>query len=93
MSKVSVRQPHTLGRAAAKAKLASFEEMLAKYKVKLAWNGDSATVQGLGVSGTVDVRDDHVEVGVSLGFLAKAAGVDATKLQSSITKRLLEALG
>lgn len=91
MSKIHVRQPHKLGRAGAREKLASFEGMLAKYKVKLAWKGDHAAVQGLGVSGDVTLGDDAVDVAVQLGLLAKAAGVDATKLKASIEKRLKEA--
>lgn len=93
MSNVHVRQPHTLSRDAAKAKLAGFQELLGKYRVTLNWKGHDATIQGLGVSGDVKVSDTAVDVDVKLGMLARAAGVDATKLQGSITKRLKEAFG
>lgn len=91
MSHVHVRQPHALSRDAAKAKLASFQELLGKYRVSLTWKGDTATISGLGVSGDVKVSDAAVDVDVKLGMLARAAGVDATKLQGTITKRLHEA--
>ena len=65
--------------------------MLKKYHVSLTWKGDRAAISGVGVSGEIKVDDQAVDVTVSLGFLAKAAGVDATKLQASIAKRLQEA--
>jgi putative polyhydroxyalkanoate system protein len=91
MSKVSVRQPHRLGRQEARDRLAGFSEMLGKYGVKLAWTGDKASVKGLGVSGDVTISDDAVQVDLSLGLMARAAGVDAERLQGSITRRLAEA--
>jgi putative polyhydroxyalkanoate system protein len=91
MSKVSVRQPHSVGRQEAKSRLGGFSEMLGKYGVKLNWNGDKAAVQGFGVSGELAVSDDAVQVDLALGMMARAAGVDATRLQASIAKRLAEA--
>jgi putative polyhydroxyalkanoate system protein len=91
MSKIHVRQAHKVGRTAARERLAPFESLLAKYNVKLAWKGDQASIQGLGVSGDVALGDDAVDVSVQLGLLAKAAGVDATKLRATIEKRLKEA--
>ena len=92
MSTVKVTQPHSLSTAEAKGKLGSFEEMLSKYGVKLAWAGDQAEIKGFGVSGDVKVRADSVQVAVKLGMMAKAAGVDPGKLEKSIEKRLLAAL-
>lgn len=91
MSTVTVRQPHQLDRAAAKARLASFEEMLKKYRVSLAWSGDRAEIKGLGVSGDVVVGANAVDVTVKLGMMARAAGVDADRLRGSIERRLKEA--
>ena len=89
MSKISVRQAHSVSRAQAKEQLASFEEMLkSKYRVSLAWKGDKATVKGIGVSGGVEVSDDAVDVDVKLGMMARAAGVDADRVKASIAKRL-----
>jgi putative polyhydroxyalkanoate system protein len=93
MPNVVVRQPHTLGAAVAKSKLDGFTAMLAKYNVKLDWSGNSAKIKGIGVGGKVDVSDSEVAVTVELGFAAKLAGIDPTKLQGSIGKRLQEALG
>lgn len=93
MSNVVVRQPHSLGAAGAKSKLDGFAAMLAKYKVKLDWSGNSAKIKGIGVGGGVDVTDTDVTVKVELGFAAKLAGIDPTRLQGSIAKRLQESLG
>ena len=92
MSTVKVTQPHSLSTEEAKGKLGSFEEMLSKYGVKLAWSGDRAEIKGFGVSGDVKVQADSVQVAVKLGMMAKAAGVDPGKLEKSIEKRLLAAL-
>ena len=88
MASVKVQQAHTVGAAAAKAKLASFESDLAKYKARLDWSGNSAQVKGIGVSGQVQVTDSSVSVNLELGMLARAAGIDAGRLQNSIAKRL-----
>ncbi len=91
MSQVKVSQPHSLSRSEARDKLASFEEMLKKYRVSLKWKGDNAAIKGVGVSGDVAVKDTAVDVTVKLGMLARAAGIDAKRLEGSITRRLKEA--
>ncbi len=88
MSNIHVRQPHTLSRDAAKAKLASFQELLGKYRVSLTWKGDEATISGMGVSGGAKVTDSAVDIEVKLGMLARAAGVDASKLEGTISRKL-----
>ncbi len=89
---IKVSQPHSFSVDEAKEKLGSFEEMLGKYGVKLAWKGSRAEIKGFGVSGGVDVSATAVEVAVKLGMMAKAAGVDPDKLTASIEKRLKAAL-
>lgn len=91
MASVKVQQAHSVGAMTAKTKLAAFESDLAKYKARLEWSGNTAQVKGIGVSGQVQVTDAHVSVNLELGMLARAAGVDAGKLQNSIAKRLATA--
>ena len=91
MSSVRVVTPHGLPIPEAQKRLAGFEAILAKYKVKLAWSGARAAIQGIGVSGSVAVEPTQVVVDVQLGLLARAAGIDASRLQESIRKRLTEA--
>lgn len=88
MAEVRVREPHNATAAEAIKKIGSFEEMMKKYGVKANWSGHSAKLKGPGVSGGIDVDATHCEVVVKLGMLARAAGVDATKLEGSIRKRL-----
>jgi len=91
MSDVVVEQAHNLAPEAAKLKIADFEEMMKKYGVKANWKGNSAELKGTGVSGSIEVTSSKVKVVVKLGMMARAVGVDATKLQGSITRRLKEA--
>lgn len=88
MASVKVQQAHAVGAGTAKLKLASFEGDLAKYKARLDWSGNTAQIKGIGVSGQVLVTDASVTVNLELGMLARAAGIDAGKLQNSIAKRL-----
>ena len=92
MATVTVSQPHSLSTEEAKSRLGDLEEMLRKYGVTLDWSGDSASFKSIGVSGGLDVRPSTVDVRVKLGMMAKAAGVDAQRLEQSIRKRLGAAL-
>ena len=93
MSDVRVTESHSLSTDEAIGRIKSFEEMLTKYGVKTVWKGNQAELKGTGVSGNINVSDSAVDVVVKLGFLAKAAGVKPEKLESSIRRRLGEALG
>ncbi|MCA9546799.1 MAG: polyhydroxyalkanoic acid system family protein [Myxococcales bacterium] len=88
MADVRVTEPHSFSAAEAKAKIGAFEEMLAKYRVKVDWAGNSAKLKGIGVSGDINVTDRDCTVLVSLGRMAKMAGIDPVKLEGSIRKRL-----
>ena len=88
MADVNVTEPHTLGAAGARAKLGAFEEMLAKYRVKLNWRGDEAKLKGTGVSGKIKLTDADCTVEIKLGMMAKAVGVDPVRLEASVRKRL-----
>jgi putative polyhydroxyalkanoate system protein len=88
MSDVVVNQAHNVSADEAKKRIADFEEMLTKYGVKVDWKGNTGTLKGTGVSGGIDIGPSNVKVEVKLGMMAKAIGVDATKLRGSIEKRL-----
>lgn len=92
MSTIKVSQSHSLSKDDAKTRMAVFEEQLSKYGVKLDWSGFKAKIKGTGVSGGAEILDDLVSITIKLGFLAKAAGVDAGKLEASVRKRLTAAL-
>lgn len=92
MADVRVTQPHALPPQDAKDRVQSFEDMIKKYGVKANWNGLSAQLKGPGVKGSIEVGTQAVEVNLSLGMLARAAGVDPQRLEGSIRRRLEAAL-
>ena len=92
MSNVRVEVPHSLPIHEVQARLAPFSEMLGKVGAKLVWKGNKAEVQGMGVSGEVLNEPGKVVVTLKLGMMARAAGVDAGRLEGSIRRRLGEAL-
>jgi putative polyhydroxyalkanoate system protein len=90
---IRVSHKHQLGADGVKARLGGFTELLAKYRVSLAWDGPRAQIGGIpGVSGHVHLKEDEVEILVSLSRMVTMMGVDPVKLESSIRKRLEEGL-
>ena len=92
MATIRISQAHSLSPDAARAAVGQFEDVLAKYRARLEWQGNKAQVKGTGVSGDVVISDRDVTVRIELGMVAKLAGIDATKVESSIRKRLATAL-
>ena len=91
MATVRVAAPHGLTAAEALSRLQSFEEMLKKFMVQVEWSGQRGTLKGP-VSGEINVSEREVSVEIKLGMMAKMAGIDAERLQGSLTRRLSEAL-
>lgn len=93
MATIRVTQAHRMSVPEAKQALGAFEEQMAKYGISLNWSGDRAEVKGVGVSGNVLIGANDVSVTLELGFLARAAGVDAKRLEGSIARRLQASFG
>lgn len=94
MPDIRVTQPHVLTIHEAKARLAAFEELLSKYKVRLEWEGSRARIAGVpGVGGEVAVGEREVAVHVSLSRMITMMGLDPSRLEQSVRKRLTEAFG
>ena len=91
MAQVKVSEAHGTNPDNAIHLIGSFEEMMQKYGVKVSWNGHHADIKGMAVSGDIKVDTTHVTVTLKLGMMAKAAGVDANRLEGSIRKRLVAA--
>ena len=91
MSTIKVVESHQKSVAQVKSGLSQFEEMFKKYGVKLAWNGAKASLNGP-VSGSIVIDSANIAVEIKLGMLAKMAGIDSSKLENSIRKRLKVAL-
>jgi|LauGreDrversion4_2_1035121.scaffolds.fasta_scaffold1288837_1 putative polyhydroxyalkanoate system protein len=92
MSTIHVKVPHSKPVSSIRAQIGAFEEMLNKYAVKITWTGNRAELKNPAVSGHIELSDSFVEVKIELGMMAKMMGIDAAKLQGSITRRLTEAL-
>lgn len=93
MPDIRVVEPHQLTVAEAKQRLGGFEELLAKYRVRLDWSGDRGRLGGVpGVGGEVQVRPSEVEVLVTLSRMVTLMGLDPKKLEATIRRRLGEAL-
>ena len=88
MSELTIREPHKLGAAEARKKVADFEQLLQKYQITPKWSGNRAEIKSMAVSGSINVTDTDVTIQLKLGMMARAAGIDATKLEGSIRKRL-----
>ena len=91
MSTIKVVEPHNKSADDIKSGLSQFEEMFSKYMVKIVWNGHRASLSGP-VSGSIDIRQQELEVKIKLGMMAKMAGIDPQRLEGSIRKRLRTAL-
>mgnify|MGYP006428416919 FL=1 len=91
MSTINVVESHQKSVAEIKSGLSQFEEMFKKYGVKVAWSGANAALSGP-VSGEININDSTLKVTIKLGMMAKMAGIDGARLESSIRKRLRVAL-
>lgn len=91
MATVNVQEAHTHPLEEALRRVKSFEGQLTKFMVQIEWRGSSATLKGP-VSGGIEVSDASVSITIKLGMMAKMAGIEAGRLESSIRRRLRETL-
>jgi putative polyhydroxyalkanoate system protein len=91
MSTIHVREAHSKTPSEVKANLTQFEEMFTKYRVNIDWSGNRAELSGP-VNGFIEIHPAEIEIQIKLGMLAKMAGIDATRLEGSIRKRIRAAL-
>ena len=91
MAKIKVKESHQRSAAEVKSGITEFESMLSKYMVKVDWKGYNATLSGP-ISGGISITDQDISVEIKLGMMAKMAGIDASRLEGSIRKRLRAAL-
>jgi putative polyhydroxyalkanoate system protein len=88
MSQITASKPHGMTKAEALIKLAGLASHCAsKYGVKIDLDGDVATVNGKGVTGTARVDETHVRLNLKLGL---AARLISGKIQAGVDKALLE---
>jgi len=92
MATISIERSHTLSLDQARAAIGKFEGDLQRFGLKAEWKGNVAQLKGTGASGEIRIDQSRVTIEIKLGLLAKAAGIDATRVQASIEKRLDAAL-
>lgn len=90
MASIQIRHPHSLGISAALASAKQFEELMARFGVKLRWEGNRADVKGTGVAGVLTVNEADINVELELGMLLKPM---TGKLEASIKEYLAQATG
>ncbi len=90
MGRFTISKPFTMPREeirAAAEELAS--KVSQKHGVKPRWKGDSVSMKGKGVEGSVNFEGDTVDVTVKLGMLASAfEGVVKREVQKYLDKHI-----
>lgn len=90
MPKIHIKRQHNLGREGARANVEKVaEEIKKKLNVNYAWDGDSLRFERTGASGSVDVRDDIIEVNIKLNL---ALAPMKSKVEKAIRDNLDTAL-
>ncbi|WP_027896671.1 polyhydroxyalkanoic acid system family protein [Zestomonas thermotolerans] len=90
MSRIHVERPHSLGRAAARAKAEQLAERLAReYEVSYRWRGDTLEFRRSGADGRIEVGEDRVRVEIKLGLLLSAlSGSIQREIERALDERL-----
>ena len=70
MSRVRIQRPHALGNQEARRRFGDVEASLHQhYGLTLEWDELVGHVHGHGVTGHVEVADDHIDIDLQLGFM------------------------
>ena len=73
MGRFTVSKPYTMPRAEIRAAAEELADRLReKHGVRPRWNGDSVSMKGKGMEGSVNFEGDTIDVSVKLGLLASA---------------------
>ncbi len=90
MARITVERPHSLGKDKAREKAELLAGKLGdKYGIEHRWNGDTVSLDGKGVKGTVQVEDALVRVDIELNFILSAM---SSTIQSEVERQLDKAL-
>ena len=90
MARITVERPHSLGKDKAREKAELLAEKLGdKYGIEHRWSGDTVSLDGKGVKGTVQVEDALVRVDIELNFILSAM---SSTIQSEVERQLDKAL-
>nr|WP_319494442.1 polyhydroxyalkanoic acid system family protein [uncultured Desulfobacter sp.] len=91
MADIDINKSHSLEISEARARLEKMaSDLQARYGIKNAWTGNTATLSGTGLkNGRVELTDTAINVQITLGFLAKAM---KGKVQEHVSMALDHAL-
>jgi putative polyhydroxyalkanoate system protein len=91
MADIDINKSHNLDISDARERLEKMAgDLQARYGIKSAWTGNTATLSGTGLKkGQVELTDTAINVQITLGFLAKAM---KGKVQEQVNMALDHAL-
>ena len=70
MSRVRIQRPHSLGSQELRRRFDEVEASLRQhYGLNVAWDGLAGAFQGHGVTGEVQLAEDHIAIDLRLGFM------------------------
>ena len=70
MSRVRIQRTHTLGSQEVRRRFSEVEASLQQhYGMTIAWEGQSGAFHGHGITGQVQVAEDHLAIDMQLGML------------------------
>lgn len=70
MSRVRIQRTHTLGSQEVRRRFSEVEASLQQhYGMTIAWEGQSGAFHGHGITGQVQVAEDHLAIDMHLGMM------------------------
>ncbi len=88
---IEFEQAHDLGLEGARERVAALEKKLSeRFGVQLSWQGDVATVNGTGVSGTLALSPTNLKINLKLGLMVRPM---ASQIQAAMQRQVDKALG
>ena len=91
MPSIHIARTHNLGLEAARAQIERFVESLKdELQIESHWSGDSLAIERAGVSGTIQVAADSVDIQIELGM---ALALLKDRIEERINTRLNAVLG
>ncbi len=90
MGRFTISKPYTMPRAEVRAAAQELAEQVSrKHDLRPRWEGDSVSIKGKGVEGSVNFEGDTIDVSVKLGMLASAfEGVFKREVQKYLDENI-----
>ena len=86
MPSIEIIHHHSLGREGAFEAIKGLESSVSSnHGLKILWEDSLITIKGRGVSGSIDILDERIEVYIKVSFILRAF---APKIESAIRQEL-----